>query len=41
MSKSHDVKRDQKKLPKKTLLEKRQAKREKRNMPQPFAVPGQ
>jgi len=38
MSKSHDTKRDQKKLPQKTFEQKRQAKREKRNMSQLFSV---
>lgn len=31
MSKSHDTKRDSKKKPQKTLMEKRQAKRDKKN----------
>lgn len=31
MSKSHDAKRDKKKQPQRTLEEKRQAKREKKN----------
>jgi len=39
MSKSQDTKRDQKKQPKMTLLEKRQAKRDKRNAPSSFATP--
>ena len=33
MSKSHDTKRDTKKKPQKTLMEKRQAKRDKKNKP--------
>lgn len=33
MSKSNDAKKDKKKLPLKTLAEKRQAKRDKRNKP--------
>jgi len=38
MSKSQDTKRDQKKQPKMTLLEKRQAKRDKKNLPSSFAT---
>ncbi len=38
MSKSHDTKRDQRKLPQKTAKEKRQAKRDKKNMPSSFSV---
>lgn len=41
MSKSHDTKRDQRKLPQKTLLEKRQAKRAKQNNTQSFSVTAQ
>ena len=33
MSKSHDTKRNAKKPPQKTLMEKRQAKRDKKNKP--------
>jgi hypothetical protein len=33
MSKSHDTKRSSKKAPQKTLAEKRQAKRDKKNKP--------
>lgn len=41
MSKFHETKRELKKLPKKTLQEKRQAKRDKKNMPQPFSISAQ
>ena len=33
MSKSHDSKKSEKKKPQKTLMEKRQAKRDKKNKP--------
>jgi len=33
MSKSHDTKKAARKLPQKTLMEKRQAKRDKKNKP--------
>ena len=33
MSKSHDSKKDERKKPQKTLMEKRQAKRDKKNKP--------
>jgi len=36
MSKSHDSKKSEKKKPQKTLMEKRQAKRDKRNKPTPI-----
>lgn len=38
MAKSHDTKRAAKKPPQKTLMEKRQAKRDKKNKPAAFGV---
>lgn len=38
MAKSHDAKRAAKKPPQKTLMEKRQAKRDKKNRPAAFGV---
>lgn len=39
MSKSHDAKRSARKLPQKTLMEKRQAKRDKKNRQGMMGIP--